>query len=247
MFPFQIDIYLTNDARLSAQIKMVVLMFVYKKYCNASKLLPFSLTTIVTLAFWLFLETSYDERWYYKPVADCNFSSDVEQETIVIAEKIQQILQRNHVTFFLCRGSLWGVLRLQKLQPWDKDLDICVLYGDWSLIDASYMYRQFRWEQLGLSYNGRLGLYEIRYGQGKANLIFYDWLDGTKEWLQRIGWENWIFQKWQNRKIPAKLIKTPLPHVKLYRLRLPVPHSGIDLQKYLYPNDWWKDIKPPGC
>ena len=222
-------------------------MMRWKKYCNASKLLPFALTTLVTLAVFLFLETSYDERWYYKPVSDCNFTSDLELETIEMADKIQQILQRNHVTYFVCRGSLWGILRFQKLQPWDKDLDICLLYDEWNLIDAGYMYRQFRWEQLGLSYNGRQGIYEIRYGRSKANLIFYDWVDNTKEWLQRIGWENWIFQKWRNRKIPAKLIKVPLPHMKFYQLRLPVPHSGIELQKYLYPNDWWREVRPPGC
>ena len=132
----------------------------WKKYCNASKLLPFALTTLVTLAVFLFLETSYDERWYYKPVSDCNFTSDLELETIEMADKIQQIFQRNHVTYFVCRGSLWGILRFQKLQPWDKDLDICLLYDEWNLIDAGYMYRQFRWEQLGLSYNGRQGIYE---------------------------------------------------------------------------------------
>ncbi len=222
-------------------------MLRWKKYCNASRLLPFALTSLVTLSMVLFLETSYDERWYYKPVSSCNFTLDVEQEIIEMADKIQQILERNHVTYFLCRGSLWGLLRLEKLQPWDKDLDVCVLLGEWNVVDAGYICRQFRWEQLGLVYNGRQGVYEIRYGQAKANLIFYDWVDDTREWLQRTGWENWIFQKWRNRKIPAKLVKTPLPYVKFYHLKIPVPHSGIELQKYLYPNDWWREIKPPGC
>ncbi len=213
---------------------------------HVSMVLPFLLTTLVTFLIFFFLETSYDERWYYKQ-AECSFPHDVEEDTIVMTEKIQQILQRNQVPFFLCRGTLWGVLRMQRLLPWDKDLDICVLYSDWNQVDPGYMYRQFRWEQLGLQFNGRRGIYEIRYAQSQANIIFYDWVDSDKKWLQRIGWENWIFQKWRNRKIPAHLIKSPLPFVKFYHLKLPVPHSGIELQKYLYPNDWWLEVKPPGC
>lgn len=35
-----------------------------------------------------------------------------------------------NATHFICYGTLWGAIRYSKLLPFDRDVDLCVLYDD---------------------------------------------------------------------------------------------------------------------
>jgi hypothetical protein len=67
--------------------------------------------------------------------------------------------------------------------------------------------------------------------------------------MERTGWEKRIFpmnyENYQN--FPYQLIENDMPRLDFYSLKLPVPHQNFELQKYLYPDNWWKETKPKGC
>ena len=67
--------------------------------------------------------------------------------------------------------------------------------------------------------------------------------------MERIGWEKRIFPHLflGYQTFPYQLIENTLSRVKFHSLNLPVPHENYELQKYLYPENWWKEVKPKGC
>lgn len=46
-------------------------------------------------------------------------------------EEIHQICQKNHITYFLCGGSLLGAVRGGGFLPWDDDADVMMTYENW--------------------------------------------------------------------------------------------------------------------
>jgi len=67
--------------------------------------------------------------------------------------------------------------------------------------------------------------------------------------MERVGWEKRIFPHlyvgYQN--FPFQLIEEKLPEHKFNGIMFNIPHQEYELQKYLYPENWWKEIKPRGC
>ena len=49
------------------------------------------------------------------------------------------------------------------------------------------------------------------------------------------------------RRIPARLVQKPLPVAMFHGFTMPVPHQGAEVQKYVFPDDWWQEVRPPGC
>ena len=39
----------------------------------------------------------------------------------------------------------------------------------------------------------------------------------------------------------------PLPTMLFAGVPMPVPQEGLEIQKYHYPYDWWKESRPVGC
>lgn len=68
-------------------------------------------------------------------------------------------------------------------------------------------------------------------------------------WMHRTGWEAYLFfvNYRHFHMFPARLVKLPMPVIKFGPSNISVPHAGIELQKYHYPNDWWLVGKPRGC
>lgn len=46
---------------------------------------------------------------------------------------------------------------------------------------------------------------------------------------------------------PPRLIMPPLPKKEFGGYIFPVPREGIELQKYHYELNWWKEVKPTNC
>ena len=162
------------------------------------------------------------------------------------ADKVHKLLDKNGVHHFLCYGALWGALRSGKPLPQDDDVDFCVLSEDLEAIEEGYLYQLFKFDGMVLSYNPQIGVYTARIGQGKVNLVLFD-LSEDYQWLQRIGVVNRLLFAEAKERFPSALAAPPLPQVKLGWVELPAPRRKSEIQKYFYPNDWWKEVKPPGC
>lgn len=130
--------------------------------------------------------------------------------------------------------------------PWDPDPDICVTNEGISAVDEAYLYKLFQFEGLALSYSSQDGMYTVTYGVATVTLtVFEESEDG--ESYQRIGLRSRVLPPDMKEKFPKRLLADPLPNLECYGLVLPVPHEDIEIQKYLYPDDWWIEVRPPGC
>ena len=76
-------------------------------------------------------------------------------DSAVLADLLQIVLTRLNVTYALCYGSLWGALRVNRMLPWDNDLDFCILKEDLNRHDDFFVHRAFRNENLGIMYDTR--------------------------------------------------------------------------------------------
>ena len=67
--------------------------------------------------------------------------------------------------------------------------------------------------------------------------------------MERVGWEKRLFPhlylNYQN--FPFQLIDKKMKKIEFNGVLMPVTHQEFELQKYLYPDNWWKEIKPKGC
>ena len=205
-------------------------------------------TALVVLAFVMYMifhDKSETEHWYNRPAA-CSKSKQVEEENIELSARIHKVLDILKVQHFLCYGSLWGALRNQKMIPWDNDIDFCVLNADLQGVEEAFFIKTFRSYEMELSYDHRHGIYQVKFGDARAELVVFA-LSEDYSFLQRIGWENRLFSEKPAFKFPSRLAAPPLPSIKFCGQDMPIPHEEFEIQKYLYPDDWWKEVKPPNC
>ena len=211
----------------------------------------FTLPRIVVIAvvalvvYIIFHDTSESERWYNRP-APCKKSPEVLHDMIDIAERIHKVLDVLKIQHFLCYGSLWGTLRNQQMLPWDDDVDFCILNEDVKSVEEAFMMKTFRSYGMTLTYDARHGLYRVTYKNGVVELVVFQ-LSEDYGSLKRVGWESKLFMEKPTAKFPSRLAAPPLPTMKMNGIDLPIPHEEIEIQKYMYPDDWWKEMKPPNC
>lgn len=215
-----------------------------RRLCTPLKLM---LLISAALLFWMVysIKSSFGKPWYYFS-AVCVQPKEVIEGNLVVADKVHNLLTKQSVLHFLCYGALFGALRSSKPLPQDEDVDFCVLAEDMEGIEEGYLYQLFKFDGMTLSYNPKVGVYTATAGMGKANLVLFD-LSDDYQWLQRIGMVNRLMFLEGREKFPSALAAPPLPTVNLGWVELPAPRGDIEIQKYLYPNDWWKEVKPPGC
>ncbi|CAF1012434.1 unnamed protein product [Brachionus calyciflorus] len=192
-----------------------------------------------------------DEEWYKHPEAffkepPCDHDEYTQKLFEELTEKMSQMLDKLEITYFLCYGSLWGALKFQKTLPWDRNIDMCVIYHQLAAIDETKLYQAFKQADLNYYYNSRRGKYVVSYKTVSAEITVFEKI-GTH--VERIGWEKRIFPhlylKYQN--FPYQLVDRELTRIKFNNLNVPVPHQEYEIQKYFYPDNWWKEVKPRGC
>ena len=194
---------------------------------------------------YLSLPSTRDRRWYYRR-APCSFPDKQVHDGIIAMAKAHTLLKKLNIVHFLCYGTLWGTLRNNKMLPWDPEPDICVTNEGISAVDEAYLYKLFQFEGLVLSYSSQEGMYTVTYGAATVTLtVFEESEDG--ESYQRIGLRSRVLPPDMKEKFPKRLLADPLPNLECFGLILPVPHEDIEIQKYLYPDDWWIEVRPPGC
>lgn len=192
-----------------------------------------------------------DEEWYKHPeVYFDEFSCEHDEYTVKLFDeltaKLSQMFEKLGIIYFLCYGSLWGALKFQKTLPWDRNIDFCVIYHHIATIEEQTLYQSFKNAGLNYYYNSRRGKYVITYKTVSAEITVFE-KNGNH--VERVGWEKRLFPhlylNFQN--FPYQLVENNLPKLKFNKIDIPVPHQEFEIQKYLYPENWWKEVKPKGC
>jgi hypothetical protein len=67
--------------------------------------------------------------------------------------------------------------------------------------------------------------------------------------MERVGWEKRIFPHLYigYQEFPYQLVEGELKNIEFNKKMIPVPHQDFEIQKYLYAENWWKEVKPKGC
>lgn len=192
-----------------------------------------------------------DEEWYKHPsVYFKEFTCEHDDYTIKLfnelTNKLVQMFEGLGISYFLCYGSLWGALKFQKTLPWDRNLDICVIYHQIAIVDEQKLYSAFKQAGLNYYYNSRRGKYVVNYRTVSAEITIFEKIGNH---VERIGWEKRLFPhlylNYQN--FPYQLVDKDLPKKKFNNIDIPIPHQEFEIQKYLFPENWWKEVKPKGC
>lgn len=192
-----------------------------------------------------------DEEWYKHPTVyfqevTCQHDEYTLKLFEELADRMSQMLKKLGITYFLCYGSLWGALKFQQTLPWDRNIDMCVIYHQIASIDEQTLHQAFKQQGLDYYYNSRRGKYVVSYKTVTGEITVFEKV-GTH--VERVGWEKRLFPhlylNYQN--FPYLLVEKDLPKIKFNNLYMPVPHQEYELQKYLYPENWWKEVKPKGC
>lgn len=152
------------------------------------------------------------------------------------------------LTHYLLYGSLWGAMRTKGPLVWDTDADIGINGDEVCACQSETFIRAFTKRGLDVKFVPQHGRYRISDGQEEIDvMIFVDyWRDGM---MRRTGWETWPFfvnYRWHHT-FPAWLVEPPLPKLPFAGRNMSVPKGGVEIQKWLYRNNWWKETKPIGC
>ncbi|KAG0441684.1 hypothetical protein HPB47_015887 [Ixodes persulcatus] len=68
--------------------------------------------------------------------------------------------------------------------------------------------------------------------------------------VRKVGWKNRLIPPTACHTLhcfPAELIAVPMNVVPFLGTKVAVPHEGIEVLKYMFPDTWWKEIIPPNC
>ena len=175
------------------------------------------------------------------------------EETKLLLEmtyKVHGILTRMEIQHWLMYGSVFGALRDNAPLPWDEDVDIG-MDGDGALstIDLSEFQESFR--EAGLEIiDGWSNSHAFKVLSRNPELRGFK-VDLTAfyrygKWMKRRGWGPWLMFMNFNRyhTFPVRLAEPPLPTMRFGPGNLSVLRGGMEVQKHIYPTDWWKVVKP---
>lgn len=165
---------------------------------------------------------------------------------------IQEPLKALNLTFFLCYDTLWGALKFKRPLPWQNSLDVCVLNREMSAIDEGFLARSFKRYGLSITYNSAGGVYTVfKLDESLPHVtltVFEE--DLVTHQMRRVGWIHRMLPPNACEDLncfPPDLIAKPLPTTTFNKHVVPIPKDGIEIQKYLFPYSWWKEIAPPKC
>lgn len=181
-------------------------------------------------------------------------AAEVHDDLDRLAAVVHQILLSLEVTHFLCYDSLWGSLNFEKQLPWKAELEFCAVNEKALYVDEARFLRTFRKRGLDVAYDWNEGTYDAFNGtraSGVVKIIIFE-NDPMTKMMRRVGWKRRVLppdceSSTMLHCFPPRLIDAPLMSKKLGANLFPVPHEEIEIQKYLYPSNWWKDLNPPPC
>lgn len=183
----------------------------------------------------------------------CQYLNSKEKEQLLkMAHTVHKILDGFGIEHWLVYGSVFGAVRAHGPLPWDNDVDIGFNgSGTFATMDFNKFLAAFKDNGLKVYYrrwitSNVMKVYKDDQPHIKVDLFaFYNY----RGWMKRAGLETWIFALNYNLHdtYPARLVEKPLPMVRFGYFKLPAPREGLTIQQYLYPDDWWKEVKPVTC
>uniref|UniRef100_A0A182SWE4 Uncharacterized protein n=1 Tax=Anopheles maculatus TaxID=74869 RepID=A0A182SWE4_9DIPT len=153
----------------------------------------------------------------------CNMTEQYRQELEHLFERVHRLLVQHGLTHFLCYGTLWGQIRMAKMLPWREKAEFCVLNDELMRHEEARFIRNFYSSELQIHYLHSEGIYRIFANEPTVR--------HATPYVELV-----VFQLDETGTLP----KRPLG-----RHHYTVPMGGIELQKYHYPDNWWKDVKIP--
>ncbi|XP_054264958.1 uncharacterized protein LOC128987900 [Macrosteles quadrilineatus] len=184
----------------------------------------------------------------------CHHSEAFQDGLHALSDRVHRLLASLGITHFLCYGALWGQLRLSRTLPWERDIELCVLNEEIALKDEVFLERQFRKNNMQLVYDSTDGKYRVTdttVPDARIELIVFE-EDPMVGMLRRVGWKRRVLPSDCESLpslscFPPRLVKAPLPSREFGGYIVPVPREGIEIQKYHYPDNWWKEVLPKNC
>ena len=225
----------------------------FRKVLNLIILL--SIITVATIIYYLISTQNlarYTGLHPFNPTMKCRNLTKLQMDKLLsLSYKVHQVLDELRVEHWLMYGSLLGALRGHAPLAWDDDTDIG-LDGDGGLKALSKTVFIEKLKSVGVKRVGdfwwRDGLISIHDGDSEfsVDLVIFN---RSGKWMKRPGWATWLlyFQYNNFHTFPAKLIEKPLPKIQFGFFNISAPKGGKEILKYIYPTDWWKIVKPPGC
>ncbi|XP_078379427.1 uncharacterized protein LOC144662488 [Oculina patagonica] len=183
----------------------------------------------------------------------CKYLNKKEKDHLLnMTYTVHKILDDLGIEHWLMYGSVFGAIRAQGPLPWDDDVDVG-FNSSGTFASTKFVDFVSAFESKGLK------VYHARWFTSNMMKVYSDDMPLIKVdltamynyngWMKRGGLETWIVPFHYNRRhtFPAELAEKPLPLVRFGYSEMPVPRGGIEIQKYLYPDDWWKEVKPVSC
>ncbi|EDO41158.1 predicted protein [Nematostella vectensis] len=150
---------------------------------------------------------------------------------------------------WLMYGSIYGAMRYDAPLPWDNDVDMGMRREDFDSIDFMEFSAKFKAAGIefrnGLAQAGKFHFTKIG-GKLEVDLFLFRDYGGV---LWRTGIEPWLLYVHYRRHhtFPTWLVKLPLPKTKFGSFEIGLPRGEFEILKHLYPDDWWKVVKPQAC
>lgn len=195
-----------------------------------------------------------NESWYEISTSVCE--RDDLGELRIAALSVKAALDELDITYFLAFGTLFGAMRYKDILPWDSDVDLIIVppFDHDQLIARLKEKTNATANDYGVWYGPKFGYYKVRGPRVddkigvQVDLLVYKewWFNG---YMHRVGWDAWWmwYRNINTMTFPARLVKGTLPTMEFIGVQWPVPKEGIEIQKYHYANNWWKESKPLGC
>lgn len=185
-------------------------------------------------------------------VTICDHTSSVKMEMEEVLIRSLSAINTLHLSsHFLCFDSLWAAHTSNKPFPWRSTNEICMRNEEISNVEEATLIRVFKREGVVLSYSPSSGEYDVRLnpsGQIRLKIFLFE-KDPESDQFRRVGWKNRILPPDScsiTQCFPSHLVdKQPLPTTKFSGIRFPIPREEIEIQKYHYPDDWWKPERAP--
>ena len=183
----------------------------------------------------------------------CEYVDDIEKEQLLdMAYTVHEILDCLGIEHWLMYGSVFGAVRVNGPLPWDDDVDIGFNgSGTFALMTFEEFIKPFKAKGLKVHHkrwitSNVMKVYKEAQSRIKVDLTAFYNYNGR---MKRAGLETWILALNYNRyhSFPVRLVEKPLPQVPFGNFTMPIPREGIEIQKHLYPDDWWEEVKPVTC
>eukprot|EP00795_Rhopilema_esculentum_P003333 gene3333-1679_t len=112
--------------------------------------------------------------------------------------------------------------------------------------DETKFVDEFTRRGIKIIYRPWAGSYKIFKKSSQVDMFLFKNFDGV---IRRTGIESYVFfvNHRSFHSFPAKYIEEPLPKIEFCGVLMSAPRDGIDVQQYLYRDDWLIEKRPRGC